>query len=256
MKKWLTIVCVSCLGVVTAQGQSPLTVGYQKTLQLPVPGATAAYSLDGDGGIVEASAANGLVAIAGKRRGSTHIVVVTPAGIETFAVTVLAPRSILPPGAEPAAREGSAAENGTYEVRYSSDPKQLTNALTMKRTEGDSFQRLQVVNANLFTASSGQSRVGFPLASYEISRPGRDVVLIDDQVDNSPLTVDRSMVRGRHLPGPDSGHRSGNNLGNLTDVWPESEPRSRGRSRSPRRSLGRPAKQFADRQPLLLQEPR
>ena len=197
MKKWLTIVCVTCLAVVTAHGQSPLTVGYQKTQQLPVPGATAAYSLDSD--IVEASAANGVVAIAGKRPGSTHIVVVTAAGIQTFAVTVSAPRSILPPGAEPAAREGSAAENGTYEVRYSSDPKQLTNALTMKRTEGDSFQRLQAVNANLFTASSGQSRVGFPLASYEIRRPGRDVVLIDDQVDNSPLTVNRSMVRGLHL---------------------------------------------------------
>ena len=88
MKKLLTIVCVSCLGVVTAQGQSQVAVGYQKTLQLPVPGATAAYSLDGDGGIVEASAANGVVAIAGKRPGSTHIVVVTAAGIQTFAVTV------------------------------------------------------------------------------------------------------------------------------------------------------------------------
>src|SRR5499433_3576738 len=108
MKKWLRVVCISCLGTVTVQGQSQLTVGYQKTLQLPVPGATAAYSLDGDGGIVEASAANGVVAIAGKRPGSTHIVVVTAAGVETFAVTVPAPRSILPPGAEPVAKEGSA----------------------------------------------------------------------------------------------------------------------------------------------------
>ena len=55
---------------------APLSVGYQKRIQLPVAGATAAYSLDSN--IAEASAANGMVEILGKAPGSTNVVVVTP----------------------------------------------------------------------------------------------------------------------------------------------------------------------------------
>ena len=61
-----------------AQGQTPLSVAYQKTLQLPVAGATAAYSLDPN--IADATAANGVLEIVGKAPGSTNIVVVTSAG--------------------------------------------------------------------------------------------------------------------------------------------------------------------------------
>ena len=42
-----------------AGGDAPRSVGYQKRIQIPVAGATAAYSLDSN--IVEASAANGIV---------------------------------------------------------------------------------------------------------------------------------------------------------------------------------------------------
>ncbi|MGC2742234.1 MAG: pilus assembly protein N-terminal domain-containing protein, partial [Candidatus Angelobacter sp.] len=69
-----------------AQGQTPLSVAYQKTLQLSVAGATAAYSLDPN--IADATAANGIVEIVGKAPGETNIVVVTSAGAQTLAVTV------------------------------------------------------------------------------------------------------------------------------------------------------------------------
>jgi hypothetical protein len=77
---------------------APLSIGYQKTIEFPVAGATAAYSLDTN--IVEASATNGLVAIAGKSPGSTSVVVVTAAGVQTIAVTVPVPPPTLPPGFE------------------------------------------------------------------------------------------------------------------------------------------------------------
>ena len=48
----------AALCAVAARAQSPLLVGYQKTIQVSVPGATAAYSLDSM--IAEASAVNGL----------------------------------------------------------------------------------------------------------------------------------------------------------------------------------------------------
>ena len=69
---------------IAANAQNPLSVGYQKRIQLPIAGATAAYSLDST--IADASAANGIVEIVGKGPGSANIVVVTPAGAQTIAV--------------------------------------------------------------------------------------------------------------------------------------------------------------------------
>ncbi|HEX3092030.1 MAG TPA: hypothetical protein VHW72_05365, partial [Candidatus Angelobacter sp.] len=176
--------------------EAPLSVPYQKTLQLPVAGATAAYSLDSN--IVDATAANGVVEIVGKGPGSTNIVIVTPAGAQTLAVTVPVPPPILPPGFDPPERQGT-GENGTYEFRYNSDPSQITNSIELKRTQGKSFTRMQVVNANLFSANSTTSVVGFPFLAYQISRPETDVTFVDKVVGLSPLTLDGFMVRGFHL---------------------------------------------------------
>jgi hypothetical protein len=152
-----------------APAQAPLSVGYQKVLQVQMPSATAAYSLDSN--IVEASASGGFVEIVGKRPGTTNIVIVTPTGVQSLPVTVPAPPPVLPPGFEPPAREGGAAEHGSYEIRYNTNPGQITNSLTMQRNEGTSFERLQLVDANLFSANASESTLGFPLISYEISHP-------------------------------------------------------------------------------------
>jgi hypothetical protein len=209
MKRCWSLVLLSAAFVAAAQGQAPdrtvlarsgaeapLSVPYQKTLQLPIAGATAAYSLDSN--IVDATAANGIVEIVGKGPGSTNIVVVTPAGAQTLAVTVPVPPPILPPGFEPPERQGT-GENGTYEFRYNSDPSQITNSIELKRTQGKSFTRMQVVNANLFSANSATSVVGFPFLAYQISRPATDVTFVDKVVGLSPLTLDGFMVRGFHL---------------------------------------------------------
>ncbi len=181
---------------IIAHAQSPISVGYQKRIQLPVAGATAAYSLDST--IVDASAANGIVEILGKAPGSANIVVVTPAGVQTIAVTVPVPPPVLPAGFEPPEHQGS-GETGIYEVRYNSDPAQLTNAIDLKRTQGKSFTRMQVVNANLFSAGASSSNVGFPFLAYEIGHPNTDITFLDKNLGNSPLTVDGFLVRGFHL---------------------------------------------------------
>jgi hypothetical protein len=209
MKRCWSLVLLAAAFVAAAQGQapdrtvlarsgteSPLSVPYQKTLQLPVAGATAAYSLDSN--IVDATAANGVVEIVGKGPGSANIVIVTPAGAQTLAVTVPVPPPILPPGFEPPEGQGT-GENGTYEFRYNSDPSQITNSIELKRTQGKSFTRMQVVNANLFSANSATSVVGFPFLAYQISRPETDMTFVDKVVGLSPLTLDGFMVRGFHL---------------------------------------------------------
>lgn len=184
------------LPVVVTEGQAPLSVGYQKHAEIALTGATAAYSLDPS--IADASAENGLVQITGKSPGATNVVIVTQSGVRTLTVNVPVPPPVLPPGFEGASRS-EAGETGIYEFRYNSDPGQITNSLAVRRTQGRSFDRMQIVNANLFSAGSSVSAVGFPLLSYEISRPNRDYTFIDEMVSNSPLTVDGYMVRGMHV---------------------------------------------------------
>lgn len=212
MKRCWSIVLLSTACIIAAQGQSPgpperaafarsgaessLSVGYQKTVQLPVAGATAAYSLDS--GIADATASNGVVEIVGKAPGSANIVIVTPAGAQTLAVIVPTPPPVLPPGFDPPEHQGT-GENGTYEFRYNSDPSQITNSIELKRTQGKSFTRMQLINANLFSAGSSTSVVGFPFLAYQISRPDTDITFVDKNVLNSPLTLDGFLVRGFHI---------------------------------------------------------
>jgi hypothetical protein len=196
MKRCWSIALLWTACAIAAHGQSPLTVGYQKTLQLPIAGATAAYSLDSN--IADATATNGLVEVVGKAPGATNIVVVTPAGAQTIAVFIPTPPPVLPPGFEPPERLGS-GETGTYEFRYNSDPSQVTNSIELKRQEGQSFTRMQVVNANLFSANDSTSPVAFPFLAYEIGHPNLDMTFIDKNVLNTPLTLDGFLVRGFHL---------------------------------------------------------
>jgi Carboxypeptidase regulatory-like domain len=179
----------------TTQGQAPLFVGFQKRVEIALAGATAAYSLDPY--IADATATGGIVEIFGKAPGTTHIVIVTNAGVQSLTVSVTPPASALPPGMQP---EGSqSGETGVYEFRYNSDPGQITNGLEVKRSQGQSFDRVQIVNATLLSTASSTSTVGFPLLSYEINRVRTDYTFLDQMVSNSPLTVDGFLVRGVHV---------------------------------------------------------
>src|ERR1051326_2760873 len=136
---YFSTVCAALLFLVCAipaGAQSPVSVGYQKRIQLPIAGATAAYSLDST--VVDASAANGVVEVLGKAPGSTNIVVVTPAGVQTLAITVPVPPPVLPPGFEPP-EHMNAAEIGNYEFRYKSDPPPIPNPPLLKTPQEKKF---------------------------------------------------------------------------------------------------------------------
>jgi carboxypeptidase family protein len=195
MKLVRSSVLLLAVCAVAAWGEAPLTVGYQKNMLVPVSGATAAYSLDSS--IAEAFAANGVVEITGRSPGTTNIVVVTQSGVQTLAVNVPQPPPVLPPGFEPP--RAQAGESGSYEFRYNSDPGEITNAVDLKRVQGETFTRFQMVNANLFSAGSSASTVGFPFLAYEIGRPQRDYTFLDQMVGNTPLTLDGYLVRGMHV---------------------------------------------------------
>jgi len=187
---------VLLVSAIQAVAQNPISVNYQSRIEVTIPGATAAYSMDSQ--IAEATASNGVVQIEGRAPGTTNIIVVTPAAVQTLAVSVPQPPPRFPPGFEPPSSEANAAEKGAYEVRYNSEPSQLTNSVDFTRTLGNSFDRLQITTATLLSNNSQQT-FGIPLASYEINRPHRDLTLLDQQVSDTPLTLDGYFVRGLHV---------------------------------------------------------
>jgi hypothetical protein len=194
MSKCLQVALFCVLCNLAGLGQSIITVPYQKSTTFPIAGATAAYSLDS--GIAEATVTSEVIEIYGKSPGNTHVIVVTTGGVQSFSISVPQPPPMLPAGF--IGQQSENGESGSYEFRYTSDPRQITNSFEFKRSQGDSFNRLQLINANLLRNSS-TSVVGFPLASYEIGRRTRDIILLDQNVSHSPLTLDGYMVRGFHF---------------------------------------------------------
>ena len=67
MRRWARLVFLSVACAATAVAQAPVSVGYQKKIEITVAGATAAYSMDSE--IAEASVANGIVQIQGRAPG-------------------------------------------------------------------------------------------------------------------------------------------------------------------------------------------
>ncbi len=167
-----------------------------KTITFEVPGATAAYTLDAF--FAEATAENGLVSVEGKVAGTTHVVVVTPSGVQTFEILVTMLPSVYPPGFVAPVSAAELAQSGYYEGRYYSSPSQIQNQLDFLKINGDNWTHIHVVETDLLGADRDLPRVALSSATYEIATPGRDITL-HKYLDESQLTINGSIVRGFHL---------------------------------------------------------
>ncbi len=178
------------------------TVGFQKTATFPVFGATAAYTVDPE--IAEASAAQGIVAVMGKSPGSTHLIVVTTAGIQTFDVVVPMPPPIFPRGWVTPQPEGVSNETGYFESHYSSLPEQWTNILDFSRQGQEMSTHFHLATTDFFPSvnnpydSYSVSQFAVTSLSYSVQTQSRSVTLVDQLVDESPLTVMNAVIRGLH----------------------------------------------------------
>lgn len=170
----------------------------QGTITFDVAGATAAYSLDAS--LVEATAENGLVSVEGKEPGTTHVVVITPSGVQTFEVLVTTPPPHYPPGFVMPINSLEAAQNGDYEARYYSTPGQIQNQFDFVKIHGDDRTTARIVETSMVgPLEQGQSRIALSSASYQIVTPRRKTTLLDQYVDESPLTLNGEIVRGFHM---------------------------------------------------------
>ena len=173
-----------------------VTVPYQQQIEMRIPGATAAYSLNSF--YADASVVDGVVVIQGNSPGSTTIMVVTGVGVQSFRVSVPQPPVAYPPGFEPH-RAGQDFVEGSYEVRYDTDPSQLQNIVDLSSRQGDRVMHFHMAMSAYPEGVSGSSPVVLPGLSYEFDTPRRDVTLADQLVLNSPLTLDNVLLRGFHL---------------------------------------------------------
>jgi hypothetical protein len=196
LNRWLAPVwLVSCCLLLPAQVHR---VDPQKTITFEVAGATAAYSLDE--ALAEATAENGLVSVTGKQPGTTHIVMITPSGVQTLEVLVTTPPPHYPPGFVMPVNFSELAQSGYYEGRYYSSPAQIQNQLDFLKIHGDDRTHVHLVETNLVgPLERGQPRVALSSASYQFVTPRREITLIDKYVDESQLTINGSIVRGFHM---------------------------------------------------------
>jgi hypothetical protein len=194
--RWLALLwLVSCCLILPAQIRK---VDPQRTITFEVAGATAAYSLDVS--LAEATADNGLVSVTGNQPGATHIVVITPTGTQTIEILInlLPPR--YPPGFIMPNNPQDVSQTGYYEGRYYSNPAEIQNELDFLKSTGDDWTHVHIVETNLVGAlQQGQSRTALSSAYYQVVTPRREMTFFDKYVDESPLTINGSMVRGFHM---------------------------------------------------------
>ena len=176
-----------------AAAQQSLTLKYEEVLVRPMPGATAAFSLDPSR--VGASVRDGLLTLIGRGPGATNVIVIAADETNTLRVLVEDPPTIVLPGMRQASSRGG---TGYVEARYGSDPGVVQGSLFVARQDGDRSAELTLGGAAPLGGDIG-SPFSFPQASFTIRTPHRELTLLDRVIANSPLTIARSNVRGLHL---------------------------------------------------------
>jgi hypothetical protein len=184
MKPLIIGALAGLLALVAYGAQSDIRVPAGDSFALKVLGATAAYAIDTN--VADATAANGVVTFVGRSPGTTQAVVITPSATLTYRVTVpmvAAPRVIgIAPG----------STSGNYGSRYSTADGLLYSTLAVNGGEESKRSEMRL------TAVNGQGSASLRFFTYRLIMKRRQVTLFDEQIDNSPLTVNSVTLRGLH----------------------------------------------------------
>jgi hypothetical protein len=102
---------------------------------------------------------------------------------------------VYPPGF--VAPQESNPESDSYEFRFSSDRLQFENILDVFNRGPDRTTQLHVVSATFAGEPDRTSYV--PSAYYRVTTEDSEVTLLDQNVDDSPLTLQNVILRGLHI---------------------------------------------------------
>lgn len=198
------------------EGNTAAEVRQGKTIQLQIPGATAALAIDSD--LLDASADHGVVAISGRSPGKAEVLIITPEGVKKIYILVSPAPPTYPPGFVPPAYAANPNDSGSYEFRYSSDRMQLQNRFDFTTSRPGLVTQIHFVNVDYVNGISGNSNNNLPSGFLRMAGAGWNVTLLDKNVNNSPLTVDGATIRGLHLDvGPWTVHAGYSQLATFYD---------------------------------------
>jgi hypothetical protein len=167
-------------------------IGARETLSLQYPGALAVFAVDAS--TVETSHSGSEVVLTGRRAGQTLVTVVLPQRIETLTVQVDPPPPLLVGTAAMRASEG-----GFWSNRYDTLTRRWNTSLGLNFSAGEQTVRLRMEGLRESRDSDGERGFALPVASLSLESPDRTLVLLDDRVEQSPLTVEGAVLRGVHL---------------------------------------------------------
>ena len=190
MRRILLLALLAAAPLAPAASQFDLAVNDSRTIERP--GVTAAWPVDAS--VVDVSIQNGRIVLFGRSRGTTRVVVVGTAGQSELVVTV-APR---PGSSLRTAVPPKRATGGTAELRYSSPAREIQHAVAYTNETKD--RRTEVAARVVYTAEPGGTRAetSIPSASWRVFTRGREIALLDRDVDHSALTLSRTPLRGFH----------------------------------------------------------
>ena len=174
-----------------AHGES-VTVRIQETVTIEMFGATAAYTTNP--AIADAALAGaGRLSLTGHSAGTTQLMVVTVSGVQSFLITVA------PASARGALRPDADAPSTVAEERYSSDLARVQSSIDVVLPGPTHRSEIHILHVH--DLDGGNTRFGDGIAAiyYRYVTRGRELTLLDDLVDVSPLTVRNTQVRGIHL---------------------------------------------------------
>lgn len=188
--KRLRVVAAAALLACAAANAETLRLQARESLSVPVPGAVTAFAVDPS--TVETTLDAGTVVLRGRRAGETFVTIVLPTGTQTLHVHVDPP----PPPA--VAALGLQQRGGTWELRHDSQTGRSTTSLSQPFGDSSRSLLLRVDAMHQPHANEGPALV-LPWASVALETPGSKLVLLDDRVEQSALTIDGRVLRGLHL---------------------------------------------------------
>jgi Pilus formation protein N terminal region len=175
--------------IATAAAADTLKVAFHESATFRVMGATSAYAIDAN--VADATVASGDVIVYGKSAGRTQIVIVSIAGEKIFDVVVA--------GQASAALQTKQTTDGRIETRYASVGRQVHNTVDVANVDGARRTEAHLETARYGDYAGQRTSITLPAVSYRMFTPGREITLFDRFVNESPLTVSGTTVRGFHF---------------------------------------------------------
>ena len=181
------VLAIAMLFVATTAAAA-ISVEVHGTTTLNIPAVTAALVIDAR--LADVTVRDGVITITGRSAGTTQLVLVTAAGEMTLPLTIRAPKTAV------AAASTTAPQRGSAGARYSSGASQGQSSIDYSAKQSE-FHLLDVHTfSNRF---AGEPANAIRAITWRTSTATRELTLFDGVVNNSPLTVDDTIVRGVHV---------------------------------------------------------